>query len=384
MHLELNETQRQLKEMIREFGEKEISPYVGEYDQREEFPVGIIQKATDLGLMGACIPEAYGGAGLDHLTYALIIEWVARYCQIVALALTAPGGLVGSGLLQYGNEEQKQKYLIPLTRGEVFAGGGVTEPRSGSDVGGTETRCMKDGNTYIMNGAKAWISFLMHSQWFVTFATIDKSKKHRGLCAFVVEADRPGVSRSPYRNKVGFRPLSTGELVFDEVRVPRENLIGEEGQGFQVAMCAVENGRLTVAARCLGVAQACLEESIKYAKERFVFNNPIGSYQQIQGMIVDMVVGIEAARYFTYRLAQLKDKGLRGRREASIAKLYASETLMKTATDAMQIFGAYSCSSEYSIGRHWRDAKFFQIIEGTNQIHRNLIAEYALGYRMDK
>lgn len=384
MSLELNETQRQLRDMIKEFGEKEITPYVEEYDRQEEFPVGIIQKAADLGLMGACIPEKYGGTGLDYLTYALLIEWVACYCQIVALALSAPGGLVGSGLLQYGSEEQKQKYLVPLTRGEVFAGGGVTEPRSGSDVGGTETRCVKDGSTFIINGAKAWISFLMHSQWFISFGTIDKSRKHRGLCAFIVEADQPGVSRSPYRNKVGFRPLSTGDLVFDGVRIPRENLIGEEGQGFQVAMCAVENGRLTVAARCIGVAQTCLGKSIQYAKERVVFHNPIGRYQQIQGMIVDMVVGIEAARYFTYRLAQLKDMGLRGRREASIAKLYASEVLMKTATDAMQIFGAYSCSSEYPIGRLWRDAKFFQIIEGPNQIHRNLIAEYALGYRTDK
>jgi len=183
---------------------------------------------------------------------------------------------------------------------------------------------------------------------------------------------------------VGFRPLSTGELVFDEVRVPKENLVGEEGQGFPVTMCAVENGRLTVSARCIGVAQACLEESIQYAKDRIVFENPIGRYQQIQNMIVDMVVGIEAARYFTYRLAQVKDQGFRGRREASIAKLYASEMLMKTATDTMQIFGAYSCSSEYNVGRYWRDAKFFQIIEGTNQIHRNLIGEYALGYRKDK
>lgn len=381
MDIELNETQRQLKEMLKDFGEKEIAPYVEEYDKLEEFPVNIIKKATDLGLMGACIPAQYGGAGLDYLTYTLIIEWVARYCQIVALALSAPAGMMGSGILQYGSEYQKQNYLIPLTKGEVFAGGGVTEPRSGSDVGGTETRCIKDGNNYILNGAKAWISFLTHAKWFITFATIDKAKKHKGLCAFIVGAEWQGVIRNRYKNKVGFRPLSTGELVFEDVRVPKDNLVGEEGQGFQVAMCAVENGRLTVAARCIGVAQACLEESIQYAKDRVVFGNPIGRYQQIQGMIVDMVVGIEAARYFAYRLAQLKDKGFRGRREASIAKFFASEMLMKTANDAMQIFGAYSCSSEYNIGRYWRDAKFFQMIEGTNQIHRNLIAEYALGFR---
>jgi alkylation response protein AidB-like acyl-CoA dehydrogenase len=384
MDIELNETQRQLKEMLKDFGEKEIVPYVEKYDQLEEFPVDIIKKATDLGLMGACIPEKYGGAGLDFLTYTLIIEWVSRYCQIVALALSAPGGMMGSGILLHGSEDQKQKYLLPLVKGEVFAGGGVTEPRSGSDVGGTETHCRKDGNSYILNGVKAWISFLTHAKWFITFATMDKSKRHKGLCAFIVEADWPGVSRSRYKNKVGFRPLSTGDLVFEDVRVPQGNLIGEEGQGFEVAMCAVENGRLSVASRCNGVAQACLEESIQYAKERIVFDNPIGRYQQIQGMLVDMVIGIEASRYFTYRLAQLKDKGFRATREASMAKYFASETLMKSAADAMQIFGAYSCSSEYNIGRYWRDAKFFQIIEGTNQIHRNLIAEYALGYRRER
>lgn len=384
MDIELNETQRQLQKLIRDFGEKEIAPQAAEYDQREEFPVNAIKKAAGLGLMGTCVPAEYGGAGVDYLTYTLITEWVARYCHIVALALNVPGGVVGSGLLQYGTEEQKQKYLVPLTRGEVFAGVGMTEPRSGSDVGNTDTRCGRDGNGYVLNGAKAWISFLMPSSWFLTFATIDRTKKHKGLCAFIVEADRPGFSRSPYRNKVGFRPLSSGELVFDEVRVPRDNLVGEEGEGFKVAMCAAENGRLTVSARCIGIAQACLEEAVRYARERVVFDQPIGNYQQIQGMITDMVLGVEAARYFTYRLAGMKDKGLRGRRESSIAKLYASEMLMKTATDTMQIFGAYSCSSEYNIGRYWRDAKFFQIVEGTNQIHRNMIAEYALEYRKDK
>ncbi|MCI0530052.1 MAG: acyl-CoA dehydrogenase family protein, partial [Nitrospira sp.] len=324
------------------------------------------------------------GAGLSYMSFTMLIEEIARVCQVVATILSLPSGLAGSGILTYGTEEQKQKYLVPLAWGECFAGTGVTEPHSGTDVAAMETMVVKKGDRYIVNGRKAWISMLNEASWFLTFATLDKKLKSKGICAFIIEKHWPGVSVKPEKNKVGFRPLATGQLILEEVEVPVENLVGKEGEGFKVAMCAVENGRLGVAARAVGLTQACLDESVAYAQQRIVFDQPIGRFQLVQSMITDMVVGVESARYLTYHLAHLKDKGYtRARRESSIAKMYASDVAMRAAEHAVQIHGAYGCSSEYNVGRYFRDAKFLQIVEGQNQLHRALIAEYALGYRRD-
>jgi hypothetical protein len=244
------------------------------------------------------------------------------------------------------------------------------------------TTCRRDGASYVLNGAKAWISMLDVADWFVTFATLDPELGRDGVCAFIVPKDTPGLTVSAYKNKLGFRPVVTGDLALEDVRVPEENLIGEEGKGYRVAMAAVETGRLTVAARAVGLAQACLDASTKYARDRIVMGQEIGRYQLVQSMITDMVLGVESARGFLYALAQARDDGNdRPRREGSVAKLQATDVAMISATAAVQIHGAYGVSDEYPVARYFRDAKVFQIIEGNNQLHRAMVAEYALGYR---
>lgn len=378
--IELSDLQRDIEKTIHAFCQKEIQPKVQEYDREERFPREIVQKAAALGFSGGVVPEEYGGAGFDWKTYTLVIETFAYYCHLVAVALSASSGLIGSAILKFGTPEQKEKYLRPLAEGKGFGAAGVTEPGSGTDVAGMQTTVRKDGDYFILNGSKMWISFLDVADWILTFGTIDKSLRHKGICAFVIDRDTPGLSFNPIKNKVGFRPIVTGEVVLDDVKVHKSNLIGEVGEGFKVAMTAVENGRLSVAARATGVTKACLDDSVKYAKERIVFGKPIGTYQLIQSKITDMVIGWESSRHFIYDVAYLKDRGQSARKEASIAKMYASDVLMKAATDAYQIFGAYGCSDEYNVGRYFRDAKVFQIVEGTNELHRSLIAKYALGY----
>ena len=384
MDFDFTPEQLSIRQMARDFGEKESGP-MAEHDQKEEFPWDVAAKMAPLGMMGGTIPVEYGGAGLDYMSFALMTEELAVHDMTISIIMSFASGLGGQAILQYGTEAQKQKYLVPVCQGDIFCGTALTEPRSGSDVGGTETSVRKDGSDYVINGQKMWISFISEATFFTTFATMDRSLKHRGLCAFIIPADTPGVTRKPFKNKVGYRPLSTGELTFDNARIPQENLLGEEGGGFKVAMCAVENGRLSVASRACGVAQACLNASVKYAQERVVFEQPIGRFQLIQSKITDMVVNLEAARLLTYNLAWIRDKGTkRAQRESSIAKMFATDMLMKTSTDTMQIYGAYSCSPEYPVGRYWRDSKFFQFVEGTSEIHRILIAEYAMGYRKER
>jgi alkylation response protein AidB-like acyl-CoA dehydrogenase len=371
-----------LRESVRNFALREIAPRVADYDREEQFPADLVRKAGELGWIGAVISPEYGGQGLDWLSFAMMIEELSRVCHIIGLAVSLPSGLAGAGILQYGTEQQKQERIVPLARGEMFAGAGVTEPGGGTDVANMATRCRRDGDHYVINGAKAWISMLSHADWFLTFATLDPALGRRGVCAFIVDRDTPGLTLSPYKNKLGFRPVATGDLVFDDVRVPVENLVGEEGEGYKVAMAAVETGRLSVAARAVGMAQGALDASVEYARQRQVFGQDIGRFQMVQSMITDMVVGVESARRLTHDLARAKDAGVeRPRRDASLAKLHATDTAMATATSAVQIHGAYGVSEEYPVARYFRDAKVFQIIEGNNQLHRGLVAEYALGYR---
>jgi alkylation response protein AidB-like acyl-CoA dehydrogenase len=382
MDFNFSPEQLNIRRMAREFAEREIAPAVAEYDRAERFPIEIARQMGQLGMLGGVIPEQYGGAGMDHLSLALLIEEIARHCHNLAAIAGFPSGLVGGGLLRYGTAEQQEQYLKPLAQGKVFAGAGVTEPRSGTDVAAMETTARRDGDSYVVNGTKTWISNLDYGSWFISFAQMDKAKRHKGITAFIFPKGSPGLEIRSFKNKVGFRPLSTGDLIFNNCRIPIENRVGEEGQGFAVAMSAVQTGRLGVAARACGIIRACLDESVRYAKERIVFDQPIGRFQLIQSKIADMVIGLDTAQYLTYRLAWLKDQGeQRAGLETSMAKLYATDTLMKVATDAAQIFGAYACSDEYPVGRYFRDAKFFQVVEGTSELHRVLIAEHALGYR---
>ena len=383
MDFDWSDEQQELRGLAAEFAAREIAPHVAEYDRDERFPADIVREAGKLGLAGGVVPPEYGGAGLDYVTYSMLMEEVSKTCHIVACALSFPSGLVGNSILRYGTEEQKQQYLAPLSRGETFGGAGVTEARSGTDVSDMDTTARRDGSDYVISGAKMWISFLDVATFFLTFAHlgVDEQTGRKRICAFIVDADLPGVSVHPLKNKYGFRPLSTGELVLEDVRVPQDALVGEEGQGFEIAMNAVESGRLGVASRAVGLSQACCDVAIEYAKERRVFRQPIGKFQLVQEKISDMVCGTEGARLLTYRLAWLKDRGLRARDAASVAKMTASDVALKSATDAFQIHGAYGVSDEYPVARYLRDAKVFQIVEGNNELHKALVAEAHLGMR---
>ena len=327
-------------------------------------------------------PVQWGGTGWN-VVQRYIFEEECGYAgtpPLVAFGLR----MCAPVLFRFGTEAQKQRYLVPLARGETFAGTAVTEPHSGTDVAAMETTVVRRGDEYVLNGSKIWISGVGLAEWYLTFATLDRAKGARGVCAFVVERGFPGFSERPIRHKLAFRPAQVGELVFEDCRVPAENLVGREGEGLKVALCAVENGRLSVACRAVGLAQGCLDASVGYARQRVVQGQPIARYQLVQAKIADMVLGIESARYLTYRLAWLKAQGVRrARRESSIAKLYASEMAFRAASDAVQIHGAYGASEEYAVGRFLRDAKFLQVVEGVNDIHRVLVGEYALGLRED-
>ena len=370
-----------LLETVRRFVETEVAPLVGGCDRDEQIPRSLLDRTAELGVFGGTVPEEWGGAGMDYVTYAQMVEEIARVDHALACLVSMPSALVGGGILAMGTDAQKEQWLVPLAQGEIFGAAGVTEPQSGSNVAGMETTYRRDGDDFVIQGAKTWISNLDHASFFVTFATRDRTLKHRGISAFITPADTPGLSVHPFKNKLGFRALASGEVVLDEVRVGPEALIGEEGEGFRVAMTQVERGRLGVATRAVGLAQLCLEDSIAYANERVVFDQPIAEFQLTQRKIAMMATEIEAARGLVRRCAEALQRGERARMEASMAKMYASDVAQRAATDAVQIHGAYGASDEYRVGRAYRDAKIFQIVEGTNDIHQTLIAQFQLGLR---
>jgi alkylation response protein AidB-like acyl-CoA dehydrogenase len=372
----------QLVSLLRRFALEKVQPRVRDYDREERLPHDILAEMAELGFMGGTVPEEYGGAGLDHVTFATLIEEVSRVDHCLGVIMSMPSALVGGGLLYFGTDEQKNTWLAPLARGEMFGGAGVTEPQSGSDVAGMRTTYTREADgSYVLRGSKTWISNLDIASFFVTFATADPRLRHEGVTAFIVPKDTPGLSVHPFKNKLGFRPICTGELVLDEVRVGPEALLGEEGGGFAVAMTAVERGRLAVAARAVGLAQLCLDASLSYAQQRVVQGREIGNYQLVQGKLADMATGVVAARLLVRQCAEALDAGNRARMETSMAKMHASDVLQRAATEAVQIHGAYGVSDEYPVGRAYRDAKVFQIVEGTNEIHRTVIAKELLGLR---
>jgi alkylation response protein AidB-like acyl-CoA dehydrogenase len=361
--------------LVETFGREVVAPLVREYDAKEQLPRELLAEMAALGFFGGVVPQEWGGAGLDYLTFARVIEAISRYDHCLGVLMSMPSALVGAALLDFGTQAQKEQWLTPLAKGEVFGGAGVTEPRSGSDVAGTETRYRVDADgCFVLNGAKAWITNIDIASFFVTFATRDRALGRDGISAFLVPADTPGVIRNPFKNKLGFRPLCTGELVFQDVRLAPDALIGQEGQGFAVAMTAVERGRLAVASRAVGLAQACLEDSTAYARERIVFQRSLSEFQMVQKKIADMSVGVRAARLLTEDSARALQSGSRARVETSMAKMYASDVAQRAATDAVQIHGANGVSDEYRVARFYRDAKVFQIVEGANDVHRFLIA----------
>ena len=367
--------------MAAEFARREIAPLVADYDRAETIPRDLLTRMGRLGFFGGVIPEELGGLGLDYVTFVQLTEEISKTCQILGTFVSMPSGLVGASIETFGTHEQRERWLRPLAQGEIFGAAGVTEPGSGSDVAGMTTTYKRDGDDFVINGAKAWISNLDVASFFLTFASVDRSLGRSGITAFVLPRDTPGLGLHPYKDKLGFRPLCTGELVLDGVRVGPEAVLGEERGGWDVAMTAVERGRLGVAARAVGVAQACLEDTVAYARERYAFGRPIAEFQIVQSKICDMSVGATTARLLVRDCARALQSGARARQLTSMAKMYASDIAQRSAADAVQVFGAAGVSAEHRVARMYRDAKVLQIVEGSNDLHRALIGEIELGLR---
>jgi glutaryl-CoA dehydrogenase (non-decarboxylating) len=380
----LTPEQLAVRDMVRDFVNEEILPYIRQWDEEHHFEPRVLQRLAELGLFGVCIPEAYGGAGMDYNTLAIVCEELERGDIAFRTAVSVHTGLNSLTLLQWGTEEQKQKYLVPQARGEKLGAFGLTEPGAGSDVAAMQTTAVRDGDAYILNGSKIWISLADVADHFLVFAYTDKSKRHNGITAFIVERGWEGFTTRSIRGKLGIRAGNTGELIFDNVRVPVENRLGEEGEGFKIAMSALDNGRFTVAAGACGCIAACLEASVKYCHERETFGKPIGRHQLVQQMIAKMAANLEISRLLVYKAGWLKNQGKRNTRETSLAKWFACDAAWEAASDAVQIHGAYGYSNEYPVERYLRNAKAPVIYEGTREIHTIMQAEYALGYRQDK
>ncbi|MBO1001427.1 acyl-CoA dehydrogenase family protein [Pseudogracilibacillus auburnensis] len=384
MDFQFTEEQNMLRSSVRSFVDKEIMPHIAEWDRAGKFEPSIMEKLADLGLMGVCIPEKYGGSGMDYNALAIVCEELERGDTAFRTAVSVHTGLNSMSILQWGSEEQKQKYLVPQAKGEKVGAFGLTEPAAGSDVAAMQATAVKDGDYYMLNGQKTWISLCDIADHFLVFAYTDKSKKHHGISAFIVERDWEGFSSKAIKGKLGIRAGNTGEIFFDNLKVPKENLLGEEGEGFKIAMASLDNGRFTVAAGAVGQIMACMEASVDYCHERETFGKPIGKHQLVQQMIANMEAGLQMSRLLVYRAGELKNAGKRNTRETSLAKWQACDFANKAADDAVQIHGAYGFSDEYPVERYLRNSKAPVIYEGTREIHTVMQAEYVLGYRQDK
>ncbi|WP_144481143.1 acyl-CoA dehydrogenase family protein [Cytobacillus oceanisediminis] len=384
MNFEFTDEQELLRKTVRNFVDREIMPYIKEWDEKQHFESNILTRLADLGLMGVCIPEQYGGSGMDYNSLAIVCEELERGDTAFRTAVSVHTGLNSMTLLQWGNEEQKQKYLVPQSKGEKVGAFGLTEPNAGSDVAAMQTTAADAGDHYILNGSKTWISLCDVADHFLVFGYTDKSKKHHGISAFIVERNWEGFSSKAIKGKLGIRAGNTGEIFFDNVKVPKQNLLGKEGDGFKIAMSALDNGRFTVAAGACGTIMASLEASLKYCHERSTFGKEIGRHQLFQQMIAKMEAGLIQSRLLVYRAGWLKNQGKRNTRETSLAKWQACDYAYEAANDAVQIHGAYGFSNEYPVERYLRNAKAPVIYEGTREIHTVMQAEYALGYRVDK
>ncbi|ESU33646.1 butyryl-CoA dehydrogenase [Bacillus sp. 17376] len=384
MNFDFTEEQELLRKTVRSFVDKEIMPYIKEWDEKQYFETSILTRLADLGLMGVCIPEQYGGSGMDYNSLAIVCEELERGDTAFRTAVSVHTGLNSMTLLQWGNEKQKQKYLFPQSKGQKVGAFGLTEPNAGSDVAAMQTTARDAGDHYVLNGSKTWISLCDVADHFLVFAYTDKSKKHHGISSFIVERTWEGFSSKAIKGKLGIRAGNTGEIFFDNVKVPKENLLGQEGDGFKIAMSALDNGRFTVAAGACGTIMASLEASVKYCHERSTFGKEIGRHQLVQQMIAKMEAGLLQSRLLVYRAGCLKNQGKRNTRETSLAKWQACDYAYEAANDAVQIHGAYGFSNEYPVERYLRNAKAPVIYEGTREIHTVMQGEYVLGYRVDK
>jgi len=380
----LTDENRLVRDAARAFAEAEILPRIRDWDARGEVHREVFAKMGELGFLGAPIPERYGGSGMDYISFALLCEELERADSAFRVVQSVHVGLNSLTLLQWATEEQRQRWLVPQARGERLATFALTEPGAGTDAGSLATTARRDGDSYLLNGAKIWISLADIADQFLVFATVDRERRHRGITAFVVERGAPGLTTGTLHGKLGIRAGNTGLISLDGVRVPAENRIGEEGEGFLIAMSAIDQGRYTVAAGAVGLAQACLDASVAYARQRQTFGQEIGRHQLVKQMVANMAKGTEMGRLLVWRAGALKNRGLRNTRETSLAKWHATEHAVQAALDAIQIHGASGYSNEFPVERYLRNAKAAVIYEGTSQLHTLMQADYALGYREDR
>jgi len=385
--LEMTEEHEMLRQAVREFAEKEIVPIAPHFDETGEFPLETVKKMGAMGLMGIEVPEEYGGAGMDTLAYALTMIEIARADASHSTIVSVNNSLYCHAILRFGTEEQKRKYLVPVASGEKIGAYSLTEPMSGSDAGNMASRAVlnRAGTHYVINGRKSWVTSGPVADYVILFTMTEPEKRHKGITAFLIEADKPGFIRGKVEPKLGIRASATSEIVYDNYECPVENVLGQPGEGFKIAMAVLDAGRIGIASQALGIAEAAYEASVQYARERVAFEQPIGQFQMIQAKIADMKTRIEASRLLIYNACRAKERGkVTGERytlEASMAKLYASETAMFVTHQAVQIHGGMGYSKELPVERYFRDAKITEIYEGTSEIQRVVIARNELGLR---
>lgn len=376
MKFQLTEEHEMIRKMVRDFAEKEVAPTAAERDEEERFDRSMFEKMAELGLTGIPWPEEYGGIGSDYLAYAIAVEELSRVDASAGVLLSAHTSLASWPIYKFGTEEQKQKYLRPLAEGKKIGAFGLTEPGSGSDAGGMKTTARLEGDHYVLNGSKIFITNGGVAEIYVVFALTDPSQKTRGVTAFIVESDFPGFSVGKKEKKLGIRSSPTTEIIFEDCKVPVENVLGNVGEGFKIAMMTLDGGRNGIAAQAVGIAQGALDAAIAYAKERQQFGKPIASQQAIGFKLADMATSVEAARLLTYQAAWRESEGLSYGKESAMSKLFAGDTAMKVTTEAVQIFGGYGYTKDYPVERFMRDAKITQIYEGTQEIQRLVISRY--------
>ncbi|PLR96595.1 acyl-CoA dehydrogenase [Bacillus sp. T33-2] len=374
MNFQLIEEHEMIRKMVRDFARNEVAPTAAERDEEERFDREIFDKMAELGLTGIPWPEEYGGIGSDYLAYCIAVEELSRVCASTGVTLSAHTSLAGWPIYKFGSEDQKQKYLKPMARGEKIGAYGLTEPGSGSDAGGMRTTAHLNGDHYVLNGSKIFITNGGIADIYVVFALTDPENKHKGTTAFIIEKDFPGFSVGKKEKKLGIRSSPTTEIIFEDCRVPKENVLGSAGEGFKIAMMTLDGGRNGIAAQAVGIAQGALDAATDYAKERHQFGKPIAAQQGIGFKLADMATAVAASRLLTYQAAWLESEGLPYGKESAMSKLFAGDTAMKVTTEAVQIFGGYGYTKDYPVERFMRDAKITQIYEGTQEIQRLVIS----------
>ena len=379
MAYQLNEEQQMIQAMVREFAREVLLPNAAERDISKEFPSENLKKMGELGLLGMNVPPEYNGAGVDSVSYSLALQEIAYACASTAVVMSVHNSVACGPIYLFGSDYLKETYLKPLAAGEKIGSFGVTEPSAGSDPASQKSKAVKDGDSYIINGTKLFITTGKNSDITVVTAYTDKEKRHRGISAFIVEKGMPGFSVGKEEEKMGLRASDTVELIFEDCRVPKENLLGNEGDGFVIAMASLDGGRIGIASQSVGLAQACLDAAVNYAKERVQFNKTISQFQGIRWMIADMATQIEAARLMTFNAAAMRDRGENFTAAASMAKVFASEMANKVAYQAIQIHGGYGYIKEYPVERYYRDARVLTLYEGTSEVQRIVIANHVIG-----